>query len=270
MNKYNLIILIFLYLVSCGDSFTEIREERIDYIRDNNVICYEIICRNREECISMLADGVSKARIFAFVPLEIESEKNKIVFSTNIGTFASSNGKTSSPLTAEKIFTIDDKHLCNNTDEAIKVLGVLDTLKATSIPGISRITITVDGISRGRTFHFINAEIESISLKSNKFAVLNTALSEAKLTAAAKREIGTPSKGQKIDFKIQLGNGEVIDDSWKFRDTGNKINESAEATTTFTVGNIDYTGELLCIACVDEVRPGAICDTLRMEVLDDG
>jgi len=261
------IFIAILILSSCEGYLGERETDLIKEIKSNNILCLQFKC-DGIPCSQALADGNTKIEINTIVPSEIEDSKNSIKITTGNGTFSSSDSSESKSLTAIKTErNLIDMNQCGNNNLPIKV--ATDTLITSITPNRFSVEMEVDILKKNVRFEFLKADIESVSLSADRFSILNTPQSEATLVAKGNRAKGQPSMGQNIVFKLELADGTVIDDDWKFRNTRNKTNESNEATTTFTVGDIDYVGELFCIACVDEVIAGAICDTVQIKVLDD-
>lgn len=260
----NLIVLLVFIFTSCDDFPGDFNKGIKQEFSENNVLCLQFSC-NRIPCDSVFADGIARIDLDAYVPAEIEESKNLIQLSTENGTFLSSGNSESKQLVASRNIGPSQ---CMSTR---RMIAANDVLISSTTAGKFRVTMTVEKVSRMHIFKFITAEIESIKLAADKFAIFNTESSEAVLTATGERLLGTPSSGQFIDFKVILAdddNTEIMED-WKFRNTINETNNQSQATTTFTVGNINnYTGEIYCIACLNKVEIGAICDTLRMEVIE--
>jgi len=264
MKAFNLILLILI--LSC-EGYNDRRNEAFSESIDNNeIICLQFLC-NGVPCQEALADGQTKVEINAFVPLEITDDKNSIDLSTENGTFSRSNTAQLSSLRAEARDNDLGFNECQAGQERINL--ATDTLISSTTASKFKVDMTVDEINKEWDFEFIQADIEAITISADRFSVFNSPLSEAVLTARGLRNIGQPSIGQNIVFKLELADGTIITEESKFRNTRNITNEANEATTTFTVGDIDFVGDLFCIACVDEVVFGAICDTVQISVLDE-
>jgi len=264
MKLFNLMLIVLI--LSC-EGYNDRREDELATLREGNkILCLQFLC-DGAPCEQALADGQTKVEINAFVPLEIDEEKNSINISTENGTFSSSNTSELTALRAEERDNDLIVNECQRDHDRIRL--VTDTLISSITASKFNVEIMVEEETKSVDFEFLIAPIESLSISADRFSVLNTPLSEAVLTVRGLRSIGRPSMGQNIVFKLELADGTIINDENKFRNTRNITNTSNEATTTFTVGDIDFTGDLFCIACVNEVINGAICDTVQIVVLDD-